>query len=302
MIKEIILGVLIVALLGVVTYLGLRIYDDYFSPPRYVNATFSLPSNIVSYSTSYQFYPNMRYKTENITYKIGNECDDSKREDMSKAFRYLETNTGILRFFPASSGEDIDIGCGQEYEKEGLFVAGEGGPSEIINTTLFYVITKGDVLLLGSNQCTNNVALHELLHALGFTHSDNPQSVMYNVTSCDQTLSEDVILELKRLYAIPSLPELSFDSVYAVKKGSFLNLNFTIWNRGLGDAAQVQVVLYLDNQKFDIFDLDNVDVGKGKSYFVGNMKIPMKTSSLKFKIQDGNEIYGNNTEVSLSFT
>ena len=68
-----------------------------------------------------------------------------------------------------------------------------------------------------------NVELHELLHVLGFDHSENKKSIMYQlIESCDQILDQSIINQLKLLYAEENLPDLYFDKINVIKKGRYL--------------------------------------------------------------------------------
>ena len=45
--------------------------------------------------------------------------------------------------------------------------------------------------------------MHELLHVLGFGHSENPSETMfYRYNTCDAVLGNETIRSLKRLYGI----------------------------------------------------------------------------------------------------
>ena len=122
---------------------------------------------------------------------------------------------------------------------ENYFVAGEGGPTNISSTNDFNVITHGQVLLLRDSDCpTPNVATHELLHALGFAHSTNPNNVMYPVTNCDQTIGQDIPELINTLYSTPSYSDLSFANASAIIHGRYLDTNISISNNGLNDSEQ----------------------------------------------------------------
>jgi len=76
-------------------------------------------------------------------------------------------------------------------------------------------------LLRKSSCSTPNIAIHELLHALGFKHSSNPENIMYHITQCEQNISKDMIDYINELYAIPSLPDLKLHNTSAKLKGDF---------------------------------------------------------------------------------
>ena len=205
-----------------------------------------------------QFYPNMRFSQLPISYGFDSECSQKRRENIRKATDLLTAKTPLV-FELAEEDPDIFIACSEQYrEEEGLFIAGHGGPKVIINSTMYSVIEKGTIKLF-SESCGYNVELHEILHVLGFDHSPNPQSIMYNVSSCDQQLTDDILEELNRLYSLPSLPDLYFQNVSSFKKGRYLNIYFAVLNQGLVDASNIHVILYADKVKVDEFNIDEID-------------------------------------------
>ena len=129
---------------------------------------------------SKQFYENMRYADKIISYHISSSCPESKSSKMIEAIKTLESKTILV--FRESSNAEINILCSDvspQAEEKNHFVAGEGGPSRVLNTTLYSVILEGKVALYREGNCNNaNVATHELLHALGFDHNNNPKNIL----------------------------------------------------------------------------------------------------------------------------
>lgn len=260
------------------------------SQEKFIDVNYT-PSNIkFSYTEQMQFYPNMRFSTLPITYNLDPECSQRRRENMREAIALLEEKTS-LRFKLSESDPQIFVGCSERYrEEEGLFIAGHGGPKVIINSSMYSVILKGTIKLF-SESCGYNVELHELLHVLGFDHSPNPSSIMYNISSCDQKLTEDILDEINRLYAVPSLPDLYFQNVTSLKKGRYLNINFAVLNQGLVDASDIHVILYADKVKVDEFTIDKIEIGAGKIITAQNLRLPSHViSSLKLIIDEETRI------------
>jgi len=304
MIKWVLMVVLLI-LIGFVVYLGYFVFINFYSTPTDFQVKYSenVPDteSAVLHSSVKQPYENMRFKTNKISYYFASECERDKMERMANAFDYIKNRTGI-EFYESSSGE-IKVTCGKEYKREELLVAGEGGPTGVINTSLFKVISGGQIMLLYSEPpCEDkyNVELHELLHVFGFGHSDNPKSIMYNLSSCDQTVDIEIINKLISLYSIPSLPDLYFTEVYASKRGNYLNINFTIRNQGLEDAHKVIVNLTVDSKAVDHFDFDKIGIGEGRIYYAGNLKVPLSTETVKLSINSEREISDSNNEVILT--
>jgi hypothetical protein len=205
----------------------------------------------------------MRYSDSNISYKISN-CTIDKANQMEYAFTIMENITN-LKFYPVNNNEELSVTCEEKNRIENeMFVAGEGGPTSIILSGNFYVITQGEILLIRNSDCPSpNIAIHELLHSLGFKHSSNPNNVMYNVTSCDQTIGEDIPNLIDGLYSVPSYPDLTFENVSGTMNGRFLNVNLTIMNEGLNDAPASKIIIYADDTPVKEINLDSIKLGEG---------------------------------------
>lgn len=220
-----------------------------------------------------QFYPNMRFPDSRISYRIS-DCSLKKKNDMEYAFDIVE-NLTILDFYPAESNEEILITCEEKRRMEnGLFIAGEGGPTNI-TVGYFAVILNGEILLIKQSDCPKpNVALHELFHVLGFDHSTNKENIMYNITKCDQVIGDDMIELINELYSYPSHPDLAFKNVSATMNGKFLDINMTITNLGLNDSEESKVLIYADDNFVKEIALEQIAIGYGRSIFIEHIWVP----------------------------
>ena len=147
-----------------------------------------------SYVPVRQFYPNIRFPESELTYSLDEACDRKKEENILTAFSILSSRT-VLRFSPVAEGKTprIRVLCSEVApapDQSRHFVAGEGGPNELINISSFYIILQSKISLYRSDRCSEpKIAIHELLHALGFNHTSDPQSIMFPVSSCNQYLN-----------------------------------------------------------------------------------------------------------------
>lgn len=252
-----------------------------------------------------QFYPNMRFPSSEISYRISG-CALQKEDEMESAFNIIQGLT-VLKFNSVSENEEIFVTCQnkQVTDEAGLFIAGEGGPTNISKAGELNVITKGEILLIRDSKCTKpNIAIHELLHVLGFEHSTNPNNIMYNITNCEQTVSNDIISLINDLYALPSYPDLIFEDVSAMMNGKFLDAVLTVRNAGLDDASSAKIIIYADDKVVKEIDLEPLKVGYGRLITIEHLFVSqINVDRLDFVIQsDFDEINKENNKVTLEIT
>ena len=216
-----------------ILFLSYYIYLNIPRNPEKLNINNDPSFETIITSEVKQFYPNMKFNHNKISYIIGKDCNSEKRLKMEKAFQELSSNVPILVFYESESSPEIKISCTKNDEiniDEKHFTAGEGGAKEIIQTERFNVINKGLIYLhelndKKLNDCLNpNIELHELMHVFGFGHALNENSLMFSlIKSCDQKLDDDIISELIRLYSEPNQPDLYFSNISVIKKGIYLD-------------------------------------------------------------------------------
>lgn len=261
------------------------------------NSNFSISSEY----EEMQFYENMRFANPNISYRISN-CPLQKQNEMEYAFEII-SNMSVLDFYVVNNNEEIFVTCDSRNKVEGdLFIAGEGGPTNITQAGEFSVISHGQILLIRESKCKDpNIALHELLHVLGFKHSSNPNNIMYNISKCDQVIGDDIVGLINRLYAYPSYPDLVFENVSAQMKGKFLDVNISVRNNGLKDADVAKIIIYADGKKIKEVELEPLQIGYGRMMVLGNIWIPqIIVNELEFYIDyNGNELEKENNRIKL---
>ena len=269
----------------------------------------SVNLNFSSYSgrEDIQFYKNMRFNHNDITYRVSSKCSLEQSEKFNSAVDFLDRlmrnvvisqvpwTSDADRDSSKGSSADIDILCGREYlESEDVYVAGEGGPKFVLNSTIFTVIIGGKVILY-RDSCSYNVELHELLHVFGFSHSGNRHSIMYNTSYCNQDITGDIINKLNELYSYEALPDLYFAEVSAVKHGIYLDFNVTIKNQGIIDSGNVTLRILGDDgsgdEKIQDFELGGMEYGGGRTLSAQNIKLKTRnTKSVTFVIDPENRI------------
>ena len=262
------------------------------------NTNFSLNNE----SLDMQFYPNMRFPDRNISYSMDEDCTLQKKNEMIWAFNIMENNT-VLNFYKASPSQ-IKVSCDEKnkFDNQGLFIAGEGGPTNISLGKSFKVIQGGQILLIRNSNCEKpNIAIHELLHVLGFNHSKNPNNIMYPISKCKQTIGKDTLNKINELYSTDSLPDLQFEKVSATIKSRLLNINILVRNEGLKTSGNFKVIIYSGDKRIKEVNLDGLSIGEGNSITIENLVVPtIKINSLKLEIKgDFKEINKKNNEITL---
>ncbi len=245
-------------------------------------------------TTSNQFYENMRYPDRKIAYSISSSCTKAKEESFKQATEILEKET-ILQFFEVDDGE-IKISCSNiapTSEEKGHFILGEGGPSKIFDLSTYSVITEGKIALYREEKCEKPiVALHELLHALGFDHNSNQESILYPLADCDQELDTEIIETINELYKQDSLGDLSIEKISATKSGPYLDFEITISNEGLRKTDKFTLKVTTESKEIKEFEMDELDIGDKIISTVTNLNIPRSAESITF------EVYTSGEEIS----
>ncbi len=266
------------------------------------NQTFEDNTN---YDESKQFYENMRFRDKHITYFLEEDCDEERRLRVEEAFDTLESET-ILSFSESSTDAEIIITCSEiapDPEQKGHFIAGEGGPAHIINTSLYAVIFDGKISFFRPEKCDKpNIAIHELLHVLGFDHNNNPNSILYPTLDCNQVIDEYLIEQINWLYSADSLPDLYISEVEAKKSGRYVNFDIKIVNQGLSNAEGVTLEIYAGDRFIKEFELQTIEIGTTKILNVENLAVPRTTKEITFSVDDENdikELFDNNNQVKL---
>lgn len=261
----------------------------------------------IDYGVTPVFMENLRFEDEEVTYWIQDSCSLTRQERMNRAFEEIENEMPFLSFSQvAEDAAEILVGCSENFIETGdrSFIAGEGGPTEVINTTLFNLIVEGKILLYDEIDCEYPIVeVHELLHVFGFNHINNPKSLMYNFTDCDQRITPDMVSTLENIYSYDSLPELEISDISALKKGRYLDFEIFVINSGLVEAKEISLGIYYDEGLVEQFDLENILPGVQKSLKVDNLNMGSRGfEEVEFRVDFENgveELFEDNNDVVL---
>ena len=266
-----------------------------------------LPKTVNASSEIKQFVQNMRFNHNDLSYSFNTSCSEEQKQRIEQAFLIIHQKTTIISFYQINQNPDIDIVCSEDLieKQENTFLAGEGGPTQFINDTLYPLISKGMILLYkqkdNSEKCNEPlVELHELLHVFGFEHLNDSSSVMYPYLSCDQKLNPEFITYLIKLYSIEPKAELLFRNLTAVKSGRYLNFEVSIENKGMITSKNITLKLSAPQSVKD-FDFGEVEPGSYKKLTVENLKLPSRnTAEVTFSIvSNTKEYYIDNNAIKM---
>ncbi len=236
------------------------------------------PLEIINYGTTPVFSQNLRFNHNNISYFIEPSCSNIRASAMREAFQIFQEKMEIISFYETANKEaDILIGCSDDFIEleENLFVAGEGGPSEIINTTNFKIIKEGKISLYKDPRCERPVVeIHELSHVFGFDHTPNTKSIMYNTSNCDQEITQDMVDLIQKLYSIKPLPDARISELSSIKRGRYLDFNITISNDGLTEMEDLSLTLITNGKEIETINIDYIGCGYINSLQATNVRLP----------------------------
>jgi hypothetical protein len=264
------------------------------------------PVGVINYGAVPVFSENLRFNHNMISYFIDDECTDVRKKAMIRAFVLFANKMKVVSFYEVNANADIDVGCSDDYIPidDRLFAAGEGGPSRIINTSIFKTIEKGKISLYNDPRCDYPIVeVHELGHVFGFDHSPDPNNIMYNVSDCDQKISDDMVKLINDLYSIEPLPDASIKDVKAIKKGRYLDFNITILNEGLIGIDAISLTIVADGEDVQEVELGEIGIGYGRTLKVTNVKLPsVNVDTIDFvidKYEDVSELSDDNNIVQM---
>lgn len=262
----IILNLLLIV--GLVVYMFNPLGDAEFSFTQETSSNFNLDPQQVEM----QFYENMRFPEKRISYMLESDCSLQKKTSMREAFDLLE-NLTILDFYESPLSPEIVVSCQEKrVMRDGLFIAGEGGPTNITEGGKYNVILAGSILLIRDSECQRpNVEIHELLHVLGFNHSENDNNIMYPISKCRQTIGDDIVNRINELYLEDSYSDLAFEDAKAAINGRNLDLNLSIRNDGLRDSEDATIKIIADGDTIKEINLDSLEIGYGVKITLTNL-------------------------------
>lgn len=287
MIKKVITALILIASLS---FYAFTIYENIPKSPIYLDEDEIMPDEIamINYGLTPVFANNLRFNHNNISYSIHPDCNQKRKNAMLNAFDIFEKEMKLISFYEDSLNADINIGCSDVQINMGdnLFAAGEGGPSKIINTSVFKTIEQGRISLYDDPRCDYPIVeLHELLHVFGFDHTANKASIMYNISKCNQRITSDMVTIINDLYSIEPLADASISELIAVKKGKYLDFNITVLNEGLMPIEDINLTILADNKIVQTIGMKKIEIGYGRTLEAKNVILPsLNTKTITFEV------------------
>ncbi len=286
-----------------VVFTGAIAYQSVKNSKPVLFEPFEINDSTITTSNNEQFLPNMRFSKKEISYSLSEKCNENKMRNLREAFFILEDLTN-LTFYPVNENPEIKISCSsviQPSNKSGYFVAGEGGPGKVINATNYAIIYEGELALFRNEACNKpNIALHEILHVLGYDHNNNKRSIMYPTTGCNQVIDEYIINSINKLYSVEPLPDIVIKKANATKKGGYVDFEISISNYGLDKSEMNELIISSEEEEINRTEIKEIDVGVERKLWMKNLKFPKNSNKIIFYIKsDKEEISYSNNKVEL---
>jgi subtilase family serine protease len=96
---------------------------------------------------------------------------------------------------------------------------------------------------------------------------------MYNLSRCDQEITEDMVDLINELYLIKPLPDARISELTAIKKGRYIDFNITVLNEGLTEIENISLTLVSNKKVMDTIPLGGIGIGFGRILRVTNLKL-----------------------------
>jgi hypothetical protein len=288
--------------------LSTAVYVLWMNAPQPIKTYQEYVSNYspVIISNESQFFPNMRYENRKISYQIASSCSQEKVSNIENAFNIISEKT-ILRFYKLESNAQINISCPNkniEPDSKGYFVAGEGGKPTYVKTNYYTVMFSSEMEIYTSEVCkTPQIAIHEILHTLGFSHTANPDSVLYPISSCNKEIDQSIVDEINKLYKADSLIDLEIEKVNATRQGAYFNISISISNQGLKDSAGSTLTIGTEKGAVKDFNLGSMPIGSRRDNSITNLRIDSKAKILTFHLESPESeltLINNEARISLN--
>lgn len=286
-------------------------YGQDQSPTKAVPAQASAPeapaapegkSSLTSYPT---LFPNPRWNHMPIRFYINASESENVPGFGGKDMEYVrdaakawEQRTGGVVSFQevADPGEsELNVTWFQRLDEiRGGKVLGEGGPSRAVETGGTYTLIEGGEIFLipTDDKCAGtNTAEHELGHVLGLGHIPaDPSDVMSaRQTVCGVNITRTTVDAIDALYRQPAAADLAVRNVSAVKRGAYLDINFTVENTGILESTDAKMEFVGDNRSIavaggpDISDIPPLPPSSGITRIVANLRVPQSLAALELR-------------------